>query len=325
MSAAAYVASSLAMTSLTKYAASAWRFPGSSLLLLIECWATVLALAHKGFKFTGPVLRHLPLVTLTKAVNMYLSFLAMKRTSLPVYNVLKRLQPVYAMIQDRLVRQSSPSEGEFAGVVLISLGTIITGLGDLDFDLKGYGLALMAAACQSLYLVLARHAQDKAALSSMDLVFYTACYNSVLFIPLTLLELPDVRLFLSKDGEMANFWQFLLPYVTLGAVLNYTTFWCTSVNNPLGHCSGRHSQGAALLGCWPHLRCKADARGLARLDRQHLGRLSLFMGACEEGQEGMKSRAEASKGLIRATSAPSLKAAAACNFRHSSWRSGEVA
>lgn len=232
-SAAAYVASSLAMTSLTKYAASAWRFPGSSLLLLIECWATVLALAHKGFKFTGPVLRHLPLVTLTKAVNMYLSFLAMKRTSLPVYNVLKRLQPVYAMIQDRLVRQSSPSQGEFAGVVLISLGTIITGLGDLDFDLGGYGLALLAAACQSLYLVLARHAQDKAALSSMDLVFYTACYNSVLFIPLTLLELSEVRLFLQKEGEISNFLKFLLPYVTLGAVLNYTTFWCTSVNNPL--------------------------------------------------------------------------------------------
>ena len=45
ISAGVYVLSSLAMTSLTKYAASAWQFPGSSLLLLIECWATVAALA----------------------------------------------------------------------------------------------------------------------------------------------------------------------------------------------------------------------------------------------------------------------------------------
>ena len=35
-------------------------------------------------------------------------------------------------------------------------------------------------------------------------------------------------------------------------------------------------------------------------------------------------RAEASKGLIRASSAPSLKAAAACNFRRTSWHGGEV-
>ena len=234
-SATSYVATSLAMTSLTKYAASAWRFPGSSLLLLIECWATVVALGSRGpyRPLSWPILRHMPLVTVTKAVNMYLSFLAMKRTSLPVYNVLKRLQPVYAMIQDGLIRGSRPSATEFWGVVLISLGTIVTGFGDLDFDLGGYGLALLAAACQSLYLVLARLAQDKGELSSMDLVFYTAFYNSVLFVPLTLLELSEVLIFLQKPGEKYNFLQFLLPYVILGALLNYTTFWCTAVNNPL--------------------------------------------------------------------------------------------
>ena len=239
ISATSYLASSLAMTPLTKYAASAWRFPGSSLLLLMECWATVICLAmSKGEKtpyrpFSWPILRHMPLVTVTKAVNMYLSFLAMKRTSLPVYNVLKRLQPVYAMVQDGLIRGSQPNMGEFCSVVLISVGTVVTGLGDLDFDFAGYGLALLAAACQSLYLVLARNAQDQGQLSSMDLVFYTAFYNSVLFVPLTLLELTEVIVFLQKPGEVPHFFQFLIPYIILGAVLNYATFWCTAVNNPL--------------------------------------------------------------------------------------------
>ena len=236
LSAFSYVASSLAMTSLTKYAASAWKFPGSSLLLLIECWATVgcLVLSQGPYRpFAGKILKHMPLVTITKAINMYLSFLAMKRTSLPVYNVLKRLQPVYALIQDALIRGSRPNMGEAWGVVLISVGTVVTGLGDLDFDLGGYGLALLAAACQSLYLVLARHAQDEGHLSSMDLVFYTAFYNSVLFVPLTLAELVDVMKFLEGPGEVPHFFQFLIPYVILGAVLNYATFWCTAVNNPL--------------------------------------------------------------------------------------------
>ena len=188
-------------------------------------------------------MRHLPLATLAKALNMYLSFIAMRRTSLPVYNILKRLQPVYAMIQDRYIRGTCPNSLECLGVVLISAGTVVTGLGDLDFDLVGYMLALMAAGCQSLYLVLARNAQDKAELSSMDLVFYTAFYNSVLFVPLTVLELPSIALFLQGPGEVWNLMEFLLPYVLMGAVLNFTTFWCTAENSPLATAVAGTSKG----------------------------------------------------------------------------------
>ena len=188
-------------------------------------------------------MRHLPAATIAKALNMYLSFIAMRRTSLPVYNILKRLQPVYAMIQDRFIRGTCPDYMECMGVVLISAGTIVTGFGDLDFDLSGYMLALSAAGCQSLYLVLARNAQDEAELSSMDLVFYTAFYNSLLFAPLTLLELPDVVVFLQGPGEVSNLLQFLLPYVLLGAVLNFATFWCTAENSPLATAVAGTSKG----------------------------------------------------------------------------------
>eukprot|EP00931_Biecheleriopsis_adriatica_P060027 TRINITY_DN36021_c0_g1_i2.p1 TRINITY_DN36021_c0_g1~~TRINITY_DN36021_c0_g1_i2.p1 ORF type:complete len:247 (-),score=49.09 TRINITY_DN36021_c0_g1_i2:53-793(-) len=168
------------------------------------------------------------------ALNMYLSFVAMKRTSLPVYNVLKRLQPVYAMVQDWLIRRTVPTRGELLGVFLVSVGTVVTGVGDLDFDLVGYALALVAAGCQSLYLVLARHAQDNVpGLTSVDLLFYTAFYNTVLFVPLSALEVDEVWIFLSAPGEIWNLFVFMLPYVMLGALLNYATFWCTAANSPL--------------------------------------------------------------------------------------------
>eukprot|EP00930_Biecheleria_cincta_P030093 TRINITY_DN20885_c0_g1_i1.p1 TRINITY_DN20885_c0_g1~~TRINITY_DN20885_c0_g1_i1.p1 ORF type:complete len:377 (-),score=54.16 TRINITY_DN20885_c0_g1_i1:77-1207(-) len=248
-SAVCYVLASLVMTSMTKHAASAWRFPGSSVLLLIECLATVAALAVMPHKeayrpFSGPILRHLPLVTLSKALNMYLSFVAMKRTSLPVYNALKRLQPVYAMVQDWLIRGNVPVGGEMLGVVLISVGTLVASIGDLEFDLQGYALALIAAGCQSLYLVLARRAQDEVpGLSSMDLLFYTAFFNSALFLPLSAMELDDVRSFLSGPGELMRLAQFLLPYVILGAFLNYATFWCTSANSPLATAVAGNAKG----------------------------------------------------------------------------------
>uniref|UniRef100_A0A7S4RVJ2 Sugar phosphate transporter domain-containing protein n=1 Tax=Alexandrium monilatum TaxID=311494 RepID=A0A7S4RVJ2_9DINO len=239
-SASSYVATSLAMTSLTKYAASSWRFPGSSLLLLLECWATVAALAAtaprgRPYKpFHREILRRCSPVTVAKALNMYLSFIAMTRTSLPVYNVLKRLQPVYALAQDWAIRGTVASRPERAGVAMICVGTAVTGLGDLEFDPLGYGLALVAAACQSLYLVLARSAQDgMRELSHVDLLFYTAFYNTALFAPLSLAEASEVWRFMGGPGEKLRFCRFLVPYVVLGALLNYATFWCTSANSPL--------------------------------------------------------------------------------------------
>jgi len=252
VSAGAYILTSLAMTSLTKYAASVWRFPGSSLLLLVECIATVVALLVQAPKdrpyrpLSGSILRHLPLVTLSKALNMYLSFLAMKRTSLPVYNVLKRLQPVYALLQDWVIRGSVATGWEAGGIAVMCFGTAITGVGDLDFDLVGYGVALAAAACQSLYLVLARHAQDNVSgLTHVDLLFYTAFYNCAIFLPLSLAELPDVQTFLAAggEGELRRLIYFLVPYVLLGALLNYATFWCTAANSPLSTAVAGNAKG----------------------------------------------------------------------------------
>ncbi|CAE8638615.1 unnamed protein product [Polarella glacialis] len=238
-SATFYVLSSLAMTTLTKYAASVWRFPSSSLLLLVECAATALGLAliaesGRYRPFSGPILRHLPLLTAAKAVNMYLSFLAMQRTSIPVYNVLKRLNPVFAMAVDWLVRRAKPSFGEQSSVLLICAGTLVTGAFDLEFDLFAYAVAVLAALGQSLYIVLARHASDKVpGLTHVDLLFYTAFYNMIIFTPLAMMEAGEVQEFLAVPGAMRQVMQFLPPYVLLGAMLNYTTFWCTNANSPL--------------------------------------------------------------------------------------------
>jgi len=240
VSASLYVLSSLTMTAATKYAASVWRFPGSSTLLNIECIVTAvgmyaLASPNRYTPLSWPILSTLPLVTLAKAFNMSLSFIAMRRVSLPVYNVLKRLQPVYAMLLDKVVRGTSTTPMEKMAVLLLSLGSIITGIGDLDFDLMGYLIAIAAAGGQSLYLVLARRASDvvSGGLSHVDLLFYTALYNIGIFCPLAVLEGSEVVTFLGRPGECARLLYFLVPYIAVGALLNYTTYWCTAVNSPL--------------------------------------------------------------------------------------------
>ena len=160
--------------------------------------------------------------------------------------------------------------------------------GDLEFDFGGYGLALMAAACQSLYLVLARNAQDQGHLSSMDLVFYTAFYNSVLFVPLTMMELSEVMIFLQKPGEVPHFFQFLMPYVILGAVLNYATFWCTAVNNPLSTAVAGTLKGVLIRGWHDDVWGETHTAWMVRLDHQHGGWLRIFHCPFQEAQENMK-------------------------------------
>eukprot|EP00397_Hematodinium_sp_SG-2012_P039348 GEMP01042945.1.p1 GENE.GEMP01042945.1~~GEMP01042945.1.p1 ORF type:complete len:225 (+),score=27.25 GEMP01042945.1:406-1080(+) len=168
-----------------------------------------------------------------KAGNMYLSFTAMKYTSLPVYNVLKRLNPVFSLFVDYAVRGSRVSALTLLSIAHIGIGAVVTGAGDFDFSIIPYIIGVTAAVFQASYLVFARRAQDKLPqLTHVDLLFYTAMYNCFIFMPLAILEFEDVREFCT-EGVDVKLVMLLVMYLVMGAVLNYVTFWCTSVNSPL--------------------------------------------------------------------------------------------
>merc|ERR1712039_750375 len=87
-------------------------------------------------------------------------------------------------------------------------------------------------------------AQDKVAgLTHVDLLFYTAFYNSILFFPLSWAEKSEIENFLSMPGEFKRLFAFLVPYILLGALLNYTTFWCTAANSPLATAVAGNAKG----------------------------------------------------------------------------------
>merc|ERR1712107_178506 len=165
MGSASYLLISLAMTTLNKYIVSGLRFPGMNLLLLVECIVTACIVAASPGAHCKPfdqhVLRNLPLVTVAKAGNMVFSFLAMQYTSLPVYNVLKRLNVVFSVAAEYLLRDQRFSSVVLCAVFLITAGALVTGSGDLDFDVFGYLIALPAGVMNASYLVLSRRAHDR--------------------------------------------------------------------------------------------------------------------------------------------------------------------
>lgn len=233
-----YVLSSLVMTTFNKHAVSVWKFPGGNSLLLAECVCTAVALfavsPGRYEPFSGQILRYLPLCTAAKAANMSLSFLAMRYTSIPVYNVLKRLNPVFALLTDRMIRGKSAGLHKTAGILCIAAGAIVTGTGDLDFDLLGYAVGILAAISQACYLVLAKNSTDNnPQLTQLDLLFYTAFFNSFIFVVLSVPEFQAVSSFFAENQASGQMWTVFPGYVVLGATLNYSTFWCTTVNSPV--------------------------------------------------------------------------------------------
>ncbi|KAF4677497.1 hypothetical protein FOZ62_024042, partial [Perkinsus olseni] len=193
----AYIVTAILMTMTNKSLASSTTTTLSpELILFIECIVTCLGLQMiyslglanrpRATLRMRVVWQSLVPVTLLKAGNMQLSFIAMKFTSLPIYNVLKRLTPLCALITDWTLRGQKPrTRGVVVAVGLLTFGSICAGLGDLDFDPWGYGAALTATLCQSGYLVMAARARDsleKAELmDTTALLYYTAFYNATLF------------------------------------------------------------------------------------------------------------------------------------------------
>jgi drug/metabolite transporter (DMT)-like permease len=226
------------MTSVNKQVA-VLKFPAPNGLLLVESVMTALALqllSGVGIlslgSFSGGVWRWLPLVTLAKAGNMYFSFLTMAHTSLPVYNVLKRLNPVFSLVLDFAVRRSIPTAGVLLGVFLIAAGAVVTSQGDLEFEPFGYTVAIIAAMCQALYLVLAKKAQDVVQVSQWDLLYFTAVFNCCIFAPLSSHEVEPLQAFWAKQADPTIIVAMLAGYVVLGGSLNYVTFWGTTTNSP---------------------------------------------------------------------------------------------
>lgn len=173
----------------------------------------------------------LPVMVVCSA-NLWAGMSALRLSSVPVYQTLKRMTPLPAMALDRALRGKQFSTQTYGAVLVVCTGAFITGCGDLDLNARGYAFACASCVLQALYLVLASRAADqRAEISSVC----AAHYNALLSLPLLALgvvyEREALRDFPSW-GEWA-FWGMLLTDLVLGASLSLLLFMCTLTNSAL--------------------------------------------------------------------------------------------
>lgn len=177
----------------------------------------------------------LPLCVLYNA-NTALALMGLNSLNIPVYSTLKRLTPVIVLSARAAMDRRAPPASISASVALIVLGCVVTGAGDLTFDLAGYLFAFASCLLQALYLILVEVSGAERGIGSAELLLYNS-----------LLSLPFLFVVMALTGESARFLPsfhaaclglgafpaLLALCANMGSLLNFSLFYCTMNNSAL--------------------------------------------------------------------------------------------
>ena len=285
--AALYAGVSVIMVLSNKALLSSWRFDFTASLLLLQnaltltvlllmrrCAATgpsdELALAFAFPAWDRAVARRTAPLALAYLANVGCGLAALRLASVPVYQVLKRLAPLPAMLLDSLMRGATFSLPVRSSIFLVAGGAVLTGAGDADFDGAAYALALASCVLQALYLVLTSQARDLG-LSALGVLHY----NALLSLPVLLLgaaaEAP--RLLAYAHWAEPRFVALLLANVALGGALSFLLFLCTQLNSAVTTLIVGNIKAllTTALGFFLFGRVRLSAAGLAGVAVNSLG------------------------------------------------------
>jgi len=163
--------------------------------------------------------------------NVGFSLMSLSYVSIPVYGVIKRLTPGACAIISYIVLKKTEKSMIGISIVMLCIGTVLTGVGDLKFDLGAYGLGIGSVISQALYLV---YIQQKGIKYDVLTMMYA---NSVNCIPIlatfAYFSGETMAAFENEETFSLSLWIDLGVLLFAGIVLNYALFLCTTVNSAL--------------------------------------------------------------------------------------------
>lgn len=167
------------------------------------------------------------------AIHTTLALAALGNLSIPVYNVLRRMLPLANLLMAHFVLKKTPSFRICSAVVIVVIGCIITGLGDVEFRPWSYVMALSSVVAQSIYLTYVQKTGAESGFSALS-VLHLNSINCIPFLfAFTALSGNLVRAIHFPSNKDPQFVAAFLIDVSLGCVLNYSLFLCATMNSAL--------------------------------------------------------------------------------------------
>lgn len=175
----------------------------------------------------------LPVAILYNA-NVAFALASLAKVSVPTYNTLKRLTPAVVLAANKALRlRPDPSKEVVACILVVVLGCLIAGYGDLEFDPRGYVMGLTSCALQASYLLVVERTGAERGLGSIMV------YNALISTPplfLVVSATGELGSGIERLGAMSGDLGFIATFVTAllaGMLLNYALFLCTLTNSAL--------------------------------------------------------------------------------------------
>lgn len=175
------------------------------------------------------------------------SLLALKLTSLLMYNTLRRTSIMFVVVLHALQSRTKPTLTTLAASIIITIGAIYASRSDLAFDATGYSLALCANLVTSFYLILVRPVRDKLSVTNIQLVYLNAVANIPTLLLIMSISRPSARQLLESIITKPTLFFLFLASCILSTVINHAIFLNTTVNDPVAQSIAAQLKDVVLL------------------------------------------------------------------------------
>lgn len=249
-----YGISSLLVVFVNKIVLSTYGFPSFLFLACMQFVATCVVLII--LKILGRIeIPRLSLEIIFEVLPVSLMFLgnvisglgSTQALNLPMFTALRRFSILMTMIGEYWVLSSVPSKSVAVSVALMVGGAVIAAMFDLTFNAWGYFYILLNDIFTALNGVYLKKASLSSKCSKMAVLFYNSAFSAFfvfLFFLAGQVYYYDHNVGSADGSELHRVlsfehWtdpQFMTLFflaATMGSVLNYSIFLCTSVNSAL--------------------------------------------------------------------------------------------
>eukprot|EP01132_Coremiostelium_polycephalum_P001005 gene1005-1275_t len=157
---------------------------------------------------------------------------ALAKTNVPLFSALRRLSTLIVIVGERWLLSKITPADEVQSVVVMVLGALVAGWGDVTFDFIGSIYILFNCVVTAAYLIYIAKKTRETGLNTFGLMFY--CNLLALPFTIVLTYITEWEGISKYEGYANLGFQFCFFMSSIQAfLLNYFIFLCSTLNSPL--------------------------------------------------------------------------------------------
>jgi len=230
---------SITITFFNKAVFETYAFGASSFLTLAQgVFSIIFLVAMKQRKmldypdFSAETAKKLTSLAVSFCGMVLTGLAALKFVNVPMYSALRRLTTFIVIAGQYFMLGKTVSRDELNSVIMMVVGALIAGWGDLSFDPWGYFLTGLNCVVTALYLVEIAKKSKETGLNTFGLMFY----NNLLSIPalFIIVYVTEYHIIVDyKQWTSLGFHFCFFMSAVQAFLLNYFMFLCSTINSPL--------------------------------------------------------------------------------------------